>query len=280
MLNQKLLLVVGGLFLSVSAFVRVATGDLIVTQFGTKSTIDFESFTGAGFSATPAAGQLDSDDWSVVLSNTSSVGFGETATSGAFALGPNEGSVGTGGIYAFDASSGAHAVSGGSVMLGVQPTTADFTPGSFTLRVQNGTGREVPFWDIEYDIYVLNDQGRANAIDFSYAVNSSAAEPDDTAFVKIPSANVTSPVAADASPVWTSSHRAFTIAASTPVDGRLFLRWTGDDVSGTGSRDEFGLDNIGVTPNPEPGTLVLVSLGAIGFLVFGYWRRQGTTVLA
>jgi hypothetical protein len=279
-LNQKLLLVVGGLFLSVSAFVSVATGDLIVTQFGTKSTIDFASFTGAGFSATPAAGQLDSDDWSVVLSNTSSVGFGETATSGAFALGPNEGSVGTGGIYAFDASSGAHAVSGGSVMLGVQPTAADFTPGSFTLRVQNGTGREVPFWDIEYDIYVLNDQGRANAIDFSYAVNSSAAEPADNAFVKIPSVKVTSPEALDVSPVWTSSHRAFTIAASTPVDGRLFLRWTGDDVSGTGSRDEFGLDNIGVTPNPEPSTIVLVGLGAIGFLVFGYWRRQGTTVIA
>lgn len=280
MLNQKLLLVVGGLFLSVSAFVRVATGDLIVTQFGTKSTIDFESFTGAGFSATPTVGQLDSDDWSVVLSNTSSVGFGGTATSGALASGRNEGSVGAGGIYAFDASSGAHAVSGGSVMLGVQPTAADFTPGSFTLRVQNNTGREVPFWDIEYDIYVLNDQGRANAIDFSYAVNSSAAEPDDTAFVKIPAANVTSPVAADTSPVWTSSQRAFTIAASTPVDGRLFLRWTGDDVSGTGSRDEFGLDNIGVTPNPEPSTIVLVGLGAIGFLVFGYWRRQGTTVIA
>jgi hypothetical protein len=270
------------LFLSVSAFVRVAEGDLIVTQFGTKSMIDFESFDGTGFSPTPGVGQLDSDDWSAVLSNTSSVGFGGTAASGALARGDSPGGVTTGGVYAFDASLGAHAVSGGSVMLGIQPIGTDFTPGSFTLRVQNNTGREVPFWDIEYDIYVLNDQARANAIDFSYAVNSSAAEPDDTAFVKIPSANVTSPVAADASPVWTSSHLAFTIAATTPVGGRLFLRWTGDDavVPGAGSRDEFGLDNIGVTPNPEPSTIVLVGLGAIGFLVFGYWRRQGTTVMA
>jgi hypothetical protein len=51
----------------------------------------------------------------------------------------------------------------------------------------------------------------------------------------------------------------------------LFLRWTGDDVGGGGSRDEFVLDNIMLTAfaaavAPEPSTFALL-LGSLGYLL-------------
>ena len=68
-------------------------------------TEDFSSFTGSGFTPTPAAGQLDSDDWSISGFGTN-VAFGGTGTSGDAARGTDtDGGVGTGGVYAFTVSS-------------------------------------------------------------------------------------------------------------------------------------------------------------------------------
>jgi hypothetical protein len=57
-----------------------------------------------------------------------------------------------------------------------------------------------------------------------------------------------------------------TIAAIVPNNGYLYLRWSGADVSGSGNRDEFGLDNIAITAVPEPAVALLGSLGMLGLL--------------
>jgi hypothetical protein len=59
------------------------------------------------------------------------------------------------------------------------------------------------------------------------------------------------------------------LSATVGNSSRLYLRWTGDDVSGSGSRDEFGLDNITVSAVPEPGAVLFGGLvcGVIGVAV-------------
>jgi len=198
----------------------------------------FNSFTGAGFSPTPSAGQLDSDSW-VVLGLSDGAGtFGGTHTTGDFARGTSTGGVTTGGIYAFNTG-------GGNKIFGVQPST-DFTPGSFTLKIQNTTGSTVTGLIISYKIWYFNDQARANSLNFSHS-------PDNTTYTSVPALDFTTPAAADASPAWQSVMRSVTLTGLSILNsGFYFLRWTGNDVSGSGSRDEYGIDDISVqATSPE-----------------------------
>jgi hypothetical protein len=72
----------------------------------------------------------------------------------------------------------------------------------------------------------------------------------------------------------------------------LYLRWTGNDVLGSGSRDEYGLDNIQVTalmaveppttpPSsivPEPSSGITCSLLALFGLGLSSWTRRRRAV--
>lgn len=209
---------------------------------------DFASFAGDGFAPSPAAGQLDSDLWRVTGLSDGDGTFGGTHSTGDFARGANDGGVSTGGIYGFDVSNG------GSLnqALGVQPTGGDFTPGEITLRIENTSGDTWTAVDIGYRVYVLNDQGRANALTFGYSL-------EDTTYTDLPALDFTSGQAADPSPQWESSARSTMIGGLDLGPGEaLFLQWLGEDVSGSGSRDEFALDDVSCTysareePTPMP----------------------------
>src|SRR5262245_48066747 len=88
-------------------------------------------FTGAGFNASPASGQLDSDSWAVTV-GASTLGFGGSAGSGVFGRGANGGAVTTTGIYSFDVNNGA----GTDRALGTK-LDKDVTSATVTLRVKN-----------------------------------------------------------------------------------------------------------------------------------------------
>lgn len=240
--------------------------DLILTTAGSTEVIDFSGFGGAGFSPTPAAGQLDSNTWAVTGLSDGVLNFGGTATSGDFARGGADEGVTTGGIYAFD-------VGGGNIALGVQPGGSDFTPGDFTLRVQNGTGQTLTSFGIAYDVFTYNDQGRANSFNFSWST-------DNSSYTPVSSFDYTSPEAADAAPAWTSVNRGGTIDfADGLADGsQFYLRWTSDDVSGSGSRDQFGLTNIavsGIAAVPEPSSLLLMWYAGAGSIFVRRRRAAG-----
>ena len=194
-------------------------------------TIDFAAFTG-GFAPAPLAGQLDSDTWSINGLSDGDLPFGGTAESGDFARGTSPGGVGTGGLYAFD--------SGGNTLLGVQPTGTDFTPGSFTLRLRNETGASLDGVTVSYEIYFWNDQDRGSTLNLAYG-------SDGESFSPLPAVDFTTPTAADPAPVWQTAGRSTVVPLTVPDGGLLFLRWTSNDAGGSGSRDEFGLDNIAVT---------------------------------
>lgn len=221
--------------------VATAWAQLELNSSGTTYTIDFEStvsgvangsFTGAGFLPAPGAGQLDSDAWEVLGCSDGDLTFGNVGTSNDLTRGGSVGSETTGGIYSFE-------VATGNYSLGWQPSGADLTPGSITLRLENTTGAMITRLQIDYEQYVYNDQPRANEVVFSFSYDNATWIPLDT---------LTSTEAADASPAWVSTAISQNIGVLFPDNSYLYLRWQTDDVSGSGSRDEFAIDEIDITP--------------------------------
>lgn len=212
----------------------------------TVSGVNFGTFTGSGFASIPTAGQLDSDGWSTSGMSDGDGAFGGSYTSGDFARGSSAGGVTTGGFYAFDIGSGNFA-------LGVQPGGSDWAPGSIVLKITNNTSIAITSIDISYVLYVLNDQNKANSFNFSYSTNN-------LFYNDVASLDYTSEEVADGSPAWQSVARNTMITGSVmAAGGSFYIRWTGEEVSGSGSMDEFALDDIvikGYHPASEPSNHV------------------------
>jgi hypothetical protein len=216
-----------------------------ITFDATLSGVNNGQFTASGFSPTPSGGQLDSDAWAVTGLSEGALAFGGTNTVGDFARSTSTGGVTTGGIYAFETAAGDYC-------LGVQPGGADFTPGSFTLRIQNTGSTAITELSIAYEIKVYNNEGRASAFNFEHSTDDI-----DINYTPVSALDYTSPVAADALPAWQTVNRSITLTGlNIAPGGYYYLRWTSDDAGGSGSRDELGLDDISVSavfslPAPE-----------------------------
>lgn len=235
-----------------------ATAQLLISTAGTPQTIDFNGYTGTGFTPTPTAGQLSSLDWQILGMSDGPLLFGATGVGGDFARGFSIGGVTTGGAYSFDNGSG------GS--LGVQPGASDFNPGSFTLRIQNTTGAVMNQIVLDYEIWVLNDQGRSSSFNFLHS-------SDNATYTAVPALNFVSPEAADATPSWGVSPRSAVITGVTINDGDFYyLRWSSADAGGGGSRDELALDNVSIELNAVSDP----TLSASTLLLSGFEQIVGT----
>jgi len=228
--------------------------------------IDFSNFEGNGFSPNPVAGQLDSDVWKFEGFSEGSTSFGGTYVTGDFARGERSGGVGTGGIYAFDIDNL------GDICLGVQPIGTDFTPGNITLKIENQTGNVITSILISYDIYEFNDQNRSSSISCSHS-------PDDITYQEEGDLDHITQEAMSTDPSWLATAKSIEITDLFILTGEsYYFQWTGDDVGGSGSRDEIGLDNISITVKtislpeinsftPDEGTIgSLVTIHGKGFL--------------
>jgi len=198
---------------------------------------DFNTFNGNGFSSTPASGQLDSEIIIVKGLSDGDLNFGDTGVSGDYARGSSTEGVSTGGVYAFNIAE----LSSGAA-LGVQPIGSDFTPGSFEFKVLNQSGNMLTNLRVSYDIFANNNTDRSSSLNFSYST-------DGTNFIHLPDLDFISPEVSPATggfppefPVFSS--RSSLILANIPIGGFIYLKFTGDDVSGSGSRDEFLIDNV------------------------------------
>ncbi len=219
--------------LSAGAFNFNAAGQKSITSTSNPVISDFTGYTASGFDPNPGSGQLDSDAWSATGFSDGSVLFGGSNSSGDFARGSSNGGETTGGIYSFDNGSTGE-------MLGVQPTGSDFTSGDLRMKVLNNTGDTIYGLDIAYSVWTYNDAGRSNSIDLAYSM-------DNSSYTTLSTLTVESVEAAAGSPSWKDYSRDSTITGFklSPGDS-IYLRWKGDDVSGSGSRDEFGIDDISV----------------------------------
>lgn len=206
-----------------------------INTLGTPQVIDFDGFTANGFEPTPTIDQLSSEEWEVLGLSDGDLFFGGTGTTGDYARGPSSGGVTTGGIYSFNVGVG------NGASLGVQPVGNDFTDGSFTLRIENNTTGTIEDLELAYEVWVLNDQDRSNYFNFEHG-------SDNVSFIQEPSLDLISDEIAATTPAWEQNLRSITLTAvNIPVGGVYYLKWTSDDVSGSGSRDEFALDNISIT---------------------------------
>lgn len=225
-----------------------AFAQLSITGTGINYTIDFEntvsgvnndSIKGTGFTSSPAAFQFDSDAWAATGWSDGAMNFGDTKTSGDYARGLKSAPVTTGGFYAFIVSPGNHA-------FGIQPGGSDWAPGTLTLRIQNNTGFNLSSISISYNIYVRNDQERGNSFNFSHSINNST-------YTAVAALDYTSPATSTGTD-WIIVPRTTTITGlNLPIGSYYYFRWNGADVSGTGSRDEFALNDIVINVQPVAG---------------------------
>lgn len=198
------------------------------------------NFQGKGFEPNPTiAGRLNSNAWEVKGFSDGALLFGGTRIGGDLGRGQTAVAVATGGVYAYTGAP--HSAANPALM--VQPASSDFTPGSITLRIQNNGTSPITQFEISYDLFVRNDQERANSFNFSWSTNN-------TTFNAVPALDYTSIEASDALgwvQVGTSPSRSTIIGSQNIAPGAYFyIRWNSADVSGTLIRDEFGLDNIDI----------------------------------
>jgi hypothetical protein len=219
-----------------------AWGQLSITSTGTNFKIDFETtllgvnnsqFKGSGFNISPGSGLLDGNAWRTTGFGTNQA-FDANCILDDCARGINTGAISTGGIYALQ-------VGGASdVAFGVIPTENDFTSGTITLKILNNTGVTVTSINVSFEVWVLNSKTRANSFNFKHS-------DDDITYSDFSALNLTSIEAADGFPVWVENFKATTITGLNITNGsHYYIQWEGNDVSGNGFRDRFGLDDISV----------------------------------
>lgn len=194
-----------------------------------------DGFTGAGFASDPSPGFLDADAWEVIGFSDGDLAYGDEADGGDYARGASPGGVSTGGLYAFAVGEENHA-------LGVQPTGSDFAPGSVGVRVPVTV--EAPAnVAIAYALWQRNDEDRATR----WTCGISA---DGETFTAIDELTLVTGEAASGDEWTRHDLEALVDLDGVDVDltrtGTLHVRWTATDESGTGSRDEAAIDDIGI----------------------------------
>jgi hypothetical protein len=223
-----------------SLFFIYTNGQLNLTSTGVDFSIGFDQtvlevneaeFAGSGFHPLPVNGQLDSDAWSVEGLSEGDLAFGNIGISGDFARGFSTGGVTHGGIYSFEVDTDNRA-------MGFQPSSSEFSPGSITLKVINSSGFLIERLKLSYLLWVYNDQNRSSRIELSLS-------NDDITYSTVPGSAYASVAIQDLSPNWQSIPFNFTIENLNVLpETFIYIKWNIADESGSGSRDEFGIDDI------------------------------------
>ncbi len=193
--------------------------------------IRFDNWSGAGFAPESSTGRIDSRSWIVNGLSDGGMNFGDTKLGGDFGRGLSSGRVTTGGVYAFTPVAGVR-------LLGFQPTGTDLAPGSATLRVRFPNQVETTGLLIHYDLWIYNDQDRSTLIELEWSF-------DGVTFHPASGGATSTPASAEVGVQWRKQTVSGTIASNAiEADSFLYIRWNMRDGAGTGSRDEWGLEEI------------------------------------
>lgn len=198
----------------------------------------------------PGAGQLDQNAWDYFFDGSAAnAAQGVANFPGSL---PNGNGLGTGGSL----PGGVSAVDiAGHRCLAVQPTSTNWTSGNLTLRVLNNTGQVVDRLHITYTLFYLNDQQRSNDLHLFYSTSGLA-----NSFNEVAAATVTSPADSSIGAQWVENDVDVTIGGLALGAGyEIYLRWVGNDVSGSGARDEFAITDIGLTAQLATGPWISAS---------------------
>lgn len=211
-----------------------STGTTTIDFDNTLSGVNSGNFNGSGFNNSPSNGQLNSNAFSITGLSDGSLSFGGSNSSGDFARGTSSGGVTTGGIYAFNTVS-----SGTDYCIGIQSTGSDFTPGEIVLKLTNNTSDGI-YFTVTYDIKEYNDKNSSTSVQFSHSSDNSTYNSES-------SLDFNSTATAAGSPTWTTTTKTIDLLIPVSTSGSYYLKWSFDDHTSSGSRDEIGIDNIQIT---------------------------------
>ena len=211
----------------------MSASEWVVTTIGALIEEQFNSF--AGTHATLPDGFTVSKDgkFAMAVDDEDFRGVKESATA-------------TGGCYAWVLGGDNHA-------LGYQPTEDEFTAGFFAAQISNATGRIVREMTVSYDIICRNNENRSTGMDLQYS-------RDGVSYETVAGMGFVSVEAEDSSPTWQTQPRSIRIKLSPVLSAGqcIFLRWSSDDVGGAGSRDEIGIDDVGIIFHRPRGTVIYI----------------------
>jgi hypothetical protein len=267
-----------------------ATAQLVITQLGTPTVIDFQSdipgvyVTPTGFGVTsiaePNAPILDVNFPGIPNTSFASSGrYSAVISTGVSFFHPNNGPIPT--LFAADGNSNGtttdNSISFGTMkVLGPTGNEADLQLTSRALRlspnndgiqnavffrIQNNTGQTVNSWIFTADIFFREPEaGDSSSVELSYAANNGI-NPGTMTFNFI----ATSPSSSSTqNPVLSLAHSFNeTVNVSVANGDYIVLRFR-DTQGQAGSGSTIFIDNIGVIAVPEPSTYLLIGLGLAG----------------
>lgn len=154
-------------------------------------------------------------------------------------------SVTTGGCYAWD-------LGNNDIALGCQPTESDFTPGFFMLSISNAAGITVSEITISQEIVCRNNADRSSSMTLVFS-------PDTTNHYQLHEFDFISPTNTDQSATWCTSnyYSNFRLDPRFTPGATMILKWQVDDFGGSGSRDEYGLNNLRITLHKPRPTVIM-----------------------
>ncbi|MDA0194525.1 MAG: T9SS type A sorting domain-containing protein [Bacteroidetes bacterium] len=218
------------------------------------NTIDFEGYGGGGFTQTPAAGELDSDQWAVDEGDdqTYDLDFGGSVTTGALAGGGPIATPGTpsGGLFSADLGSSDE---GFGVIIDNSFFSNTAPGGAVLLKVQNKTGGVITDFNVAFSTLYYNISNKNINVQFFYSTVQNSGYTSTGYSVTSGTTNAWTAL--------TAGNENIT-GLSIAEDGYFYFKWTFVP-SNSGPADAIALNDIVITPTVvNPSTTTTVVAGA------------------
>ena len=118
--------------------------------------------------------------------------------------------------------------------IGILGSGSAFSPGSIVLRLTNTAGKTG--LKISYDVIKIREQARSNSFNLEISTTSAT-----NGFTAVSGGAYASGNLAEGT---TTAYTNINLSAIDNTSGNVWIRWSYDEISGTGSRDGIALDNV------------------------------------